>query len=430
MIPISVRRVSVMSERVVITGMGIVNAFKGLPCYSKEQYWAAISRGVSAVSDWQPEGCDSFPVRYGATIDFSQFRRDHQTLISQAPLLERRGYFGLVAAIYAYRDAGIESSANMGCAVCSGVPDISDDEIVDLYARGDYPENLSSHHAGVSSGLLVSNDSMAAAIASCCNINGPLFNINGACAGAAQALGMAYHAIRRGEVDSMLAGGADSVFNTRVMSGLFLLGATATDSPKGSALCCPFDQRRSGLVAGEGGAFLMLEKESSARARGATMYAELLGYGSSLDAYKVTAPHPEGIGAKAAILSAINDAGLSLADIDYINAHGTSTPLNDQVETQIVKEIFARCASYPLMSSTKSMIGHWISAAAAPEAIATVLGIFHNKVPPTINLTDPDPQCDLDYVPQARDVEIRYALSNSFGFGGINACLAFGAYNA
>lgn len=417
-----------MSERVVISGMGIVNAFGGNGCYSKEQYWSAIVAGESAIREWQPPGCKDFPVRYGAMVDFAQFQRDHQALIQQLPLLERRGYLGVAAAVYACRDAGIQTQANMGAAVCSGVPDISDQEM--LAVAGDQAADWDLLKAETTSGLQVSNDSMAVAIAQQCQLRGPLLNINGACAGAAQAIGLAYRAIRRGEVDMMLAGGADSVFNSRVMSGLFLLGATATDSPKKARLCCPFDQQRTGLVAGEGGAFLVLESESSARARGATIYGELLAYGSSLDAYKVTAPHPEGLGAKAAMLAALKAGGLAPADIDYINAHGTSTPLNDRVETQVIKEVFATCSRYPLVSSTKSMIGHWISAAAAPEAIATVLALYHGLVPPTINLETPDPHCDLDYVPQARELPIRYALSNSLGFGGINACLAFGAYRA
>ncbi|MGK0440352.1 MAG: 3-oxoacyl-[acyl-carrier-protein] synthase II [Pseudohongiellaceae bacterium] len=410
--------------------MGIVSAFAGLPCYTKEQYWNSIREGISAVTDWQPEGCDDFPVRYAAAINFAQFKTDHQQMLAGSPLLERRGYFGLAAALHAYKDARLDKSMSIGCAVCSGVPDISDNEMLALQAAGAYPESLQTHQPTDMSGLACSNDRMVSAIAEKCDITGPVLNINGACAGAAQALGMAYRAIRRGEVDVVLAGGADSVLNTRVMSGLFLLGATATTSPKGLSLCCPFDKQRSGLVAGEGGAFLVLESESSAKARGATIYAEVIGYGSSLDAYKITAPHPEGQGAKAAMLAAMNDAQIQPQDIDYINAHGTSTPLNDQVETHVIKDIFSACQDYPLVSSTKSMIGHWISAAAAPEAMATVLGIYHGVVPPTINLMTPDSDCDLDYVSHcAREKKIRYALSNSFGFGGINACLAFGAYD-
>ena len=416
-------------NRVVITGMGIATAFsEDSLCYTKEDYWQQIKNGKSAVRPWHPQDAEDFPIQYAATINFDLLKRKFKSIFTDAPLLERRGYFGLVAARNAFIDAELNTSMRIGCATCSGVPEIHDDEMLSL--TGDYPQSLASHRPHNHSGLATSNDRMIAAIAEQLNATGPVLNINGACAGAAQAIGVAYQAIQRGEVDIMLAGGADSVTNTRVMSGLFLLGATATSSTRKDTLCCPFDQARSGLVAGEGGAFLVLESEASAKARGAKIYAEMIGYGSSLDAYKVTAPHPEGDGAKMAITAALQDAALAPQAIDYINAHGTSTPMNDLVETQAIKEIFASDDKfYPLVSSTKSMIGHWISAAAAPEAMATVLGIYHATVPPTINLITADKQCDLDYVAgESRQHDIRYALSNSFGFGGINACLAFGQY--
>ena len=419
------------SHRVVVTGMGIVGAFgKDRSYYTKEDYWLSISSGKSAITSWQPEEVDDFPVKYASTIDFELFKKQFKSSFVNAPLLERRGYFGLIAAENAYKDAGLTSSMRIGCASCSGVPEIHESEIQALNSEGIYPGALENHNPKDHSGLASTNDRMISAVAEQLGINGPVININGACAGAAQAIGIAYRAIKRGEADAMLAGGADSVANTRVMSGLFLLGATATSSSRKESLCCPFDQERSGLVAGEGGAFLVLESESSAKARGADIYAEVLGYGSSLDAYKVTAPHPEGRGAIAAIISAIEDAQLNIRDIDYINAHGTSTPMNDVIETQAIKKVFGNSGHpYPLVSSTKSMIGHWISAAAAPEVMATVLAIHNSIVPPTINLTSPDKSCDLDYVPnKARKKNIRYALSNSFGFGGINACIALGVY--
>jgi 3-oxoacyl-[acyl-carrier-protein] synthase II len=427
--------------RVVITGMGIINAFdENALCTTKEKYWESISAGKNAVRAWRPEDTDDFPVKYAATINFDLFKKEYQTSLKDAPLLERRGYFGLVAANNAFKDARLTSSMHIGCAACSGVPEIHESEMLALGSADNYPESLEEHRTDKPSeqlpelshsGLASTNDRMVSAIAESLSMTGPVININGACAGAAQAIGVAYRAIQRGEADVMLAGGADSVTNTRVMSGLYLLGATATSSPKKEALCCPFDQGRSGLVAGEGGAFLVLESEASAKGRDALIYGEIVGYGSSLDAYKVTAPHPEGKGAEAAIVSALKDANLSPEKIDYINAHGTSTPMNDVVETQTIKKVFAKknSAAYPLISSTKSMIGHWISAAAAPEAIATVMAIYHGIVPPTINLNIPDVDCDLDYVPnQAREKKMHYAMSNSFGFGGINASIIIKAY--
>jgi 3-oxoacyl-[acyl-carrier-protein] synthase II len=424
--------------RVVITGMGIINAFDDSSlCATKEEYWQSISSGKSAVRPWQPKDTEDFPVKYAATVNFDLFKEQYQASLTDAPLLERRGYFGLVAAKNAFKDANLTSSIRIGCATCSGVPEIHESEMLALGSTENYPESLKEHRLDKPSelshsGLASTNDRMVSAIAESLSMTGPVININGACAGAAQAIGVAYRAIQRGETDAMLAGGADSVTNTRVMSGLYLLGATATSSPKKAALCSPFDQGRSGLVAGEGGAFLVLESEASAKERDALIYGEIVGYGSSLDAYKVTAPHPEGKGAEAAIVSALHDADLPPEKIDYINAHGTSTPMNDVVETQTIKRVFAQKNSsvYPLISSTKSMIGHWISAAAAPEAIATVLATYHGVVPPTINLNIPDVNCDLDYVPnQAREKKIHYAMSNSFGFGGINASIIIKAYN-
>lgn len=413
-------------HKVVITGLGVVSAFGD----SVDDFWQAIKKGKSAVKSWQPEGAEDFPVKYAAAIDFDALVKKHETLLQSTPLLERRGIFGLIAAQKAFEHAGLNEHSTLGITACSGVPEVDAVEAVSLNALGEYPKNLQQHQPEKYSGLSVANDSMVTAIAQQLKCTGPVLNINGACAGAAQAIGMAYQAIKRGEVSTMLAGGADSVLNTRVMTGLFLLGATATSSPKKEQLCRPFDSNRSGLVAGEGAAFMVLESEESALARGAKIYAEVLGYGSTLDAHKVTAPHPEGHGAVAVMKNTLKDAGLQPNQIDYINAHGTSTPLNDVIETSAIKRVFANEANqYPLVSSTKSMIGHWISAAPVPEALATVLSIFHDLVPPTINLETADVACDLDYVAQeARSAKINYALSNSFGFGGINSCIAFGTF--
>jgi len=418
-------------KRVVITGMGIVSPSGN----SRTEFWESVSQGQSAIKPWAPEGmaAKDYPVKYAAVLQLESVLDAFKYAQSDFPPLERRGVFGYLAALQAVNDAGLTvgtiPSHLMGCIACSGVPEITQDEYEALFAIGEgYPKNLVEYQPQGCSGINNPNDSMVTSIASTLNLNGPVVNVNGACAGAAQAIGQAFKSIQRGETQMMLAGGADSVTNARVMSGLFLLGATATNSTRASQLCCPFDKARSGLVAGEGGAFLMLEERESALQRGATIYAEIKGYATTLDAYKVTAPHPEGAGAMSVMEKALGDAGVAVDQIDYINAHGTSTPMNDAIETQAIKKVFAqRLQGYPLVSSTKSMIGHWISAAAAPEAMATALALFHGLVPPTINYKQPDPNCDLDYVPnQARELSMRYALSNSFGFGGINACLVFG----
>ncbi len=413
-------------NKVVITGLGIVSSFGD----SVDDFWQAIKMGKSAITQWHSEVLEDFPVKYAASINYDDLVNKYKKTLSDVELLERRGSFGLIAALKAFEHAGLSTGHKLGVMACSGVPEVTTDEVLNLNKGPCYPYNLQQHTPKQQSGLALSNDSMVCAIAKKLQCHGPVLNINGACAGAAQAIGMAYQAIKRGEIDTVLAGGADSVLNARVMSGLYLLGATATSSPKKDALCCPFDQGRSGLVAGEGGAFLVLESEASALARGATIYAEVSGYGSTLDAYKVTAPHPQGIGAQAVMKAALKDANLAPSKVAYINAHGTSTPLNDTIETKAIKEVFGELDNYPLVSATKSMIGHWISAAPAPEALATVLAIYHRIAPPTINLEAADPDCDLDYITEgARALSIPYALSNSFGFGGINSCIAFGAYH-
>lgn len=424
-----------IDQKVVITGMGVISSFGFL----LEDFWQAVSTGQSGISQWPSVAGTEFPVQYVAGINMLELMQAFPDWQPCDEPLERRTLFGALAAQQAMVDAGIDCGNGVGVFSCSGVPEINDDELVQVNNHGIQTASQQGvvTKANQFSALRSGNDNLSIQIAKQCGTTGPVVNINGACAGAAQAIGAAFKAIRRGEIQQALAGGADSVLNARTMSGLYLLGATATGNRKGAQLCCPFDIDRAGLVAGEGGAYLLLESEASARARGARIYAEVQGYGSSMDAYKVTAPRPDGKGAQAAMEKALADAGLAAEAIDYVNAHGTSTPLNDKIETAAIKAIFGRgdemegnTASLPLVSSTKSMIGHWISAAAAPEAVATVLAIYHGLVPPTINLQSPDPLCDLDYVPEvSRPLSLAHCLSNSFGFGGINSCLVLGIYN-
>jgi 3-oxoacyl-[acyl-carrier-protein] synthase II len=258
---------------------------------------------------------------------------------------------------------------------------------------------------------------------------GPNNTIVTACSASTQAIGEAMRIVERGDAEVMLAGGADSRIDPLSLVAYTLLGALSPSRRPPEQVSRPFDRDRDGFVLGEGGACLVLEAEEHARARGATIYAECAGYGSAFDAFAVTQPEPEGRGAVQSMREALKDARLQPDEIDYISAHGTSTVLNDLAETVAVKTVFGARAPKVPMSSIKSMIGHLIGAAGALEALVSVLAIRDGIVPPTINYESPDPQCDLDYVPNAaREMRVRTVLSNSFGFGGQNASLVLREY--
>lgn len=264
-------------------------------------------------------------------------------------------------------------------------------------------------------------------VASCFDIQGPNLNCLTACAASSQAIGEATDLIRRGDTVAMLSGGAHSMIHPFGVTGFNLLTALSTRNDDPQAASRPFDKERDGFVLGEGAGMLVLEEYEHAKARGATIYGEILGYGSSADAYRVTDIPPDGRGAVRAIKMAFADAGVGPEGIDYVNAHGTSTAVNDRVETHSVKETFGERAYKTPMSSIKSMLGHLIAAAGSVEAITCLLASRDGVVPPTINYTTPDPDCDLDYVPnEPREAVVRRSMSNSFGFGGQNVTLLIG----
>ncbi|MGI9429067.1 MAG: beta-ketoacyl-[acyl-carrier-protein] synthase family protein [Bythopirellula sp.] len=259
------------------------------------------------------------------------------------------------------------------------------------------------------------------------NAQGPNVNCLTACAASSQAVGEATEIIRRGEADVMLSGGAHSMIHPFGVTGFNLLTALSERNDEPERASRPFDLNRDGFVLGEGGAMLVLEEYEHAKARGAQIYGELLGYGTTADAFRITDTHPEGRGATSCINMALADAGKNVDDIDYINAHGTSTAVNDKVETLAIRQAFGDRADSIPVSSTKSMTGHLIAAAGATELIISLMAMQHNKVPPTTNYETPDPNCDLDYVPnEARDHQCSTILSNSFGFGGQNITLIAG----
>jgi 3-oxoacyl-[acyl-carrier-protein] synthase II len=260
-------------------------------------------------------------------------------------------------------------------------------------------------------------------------LKGPNMTIVTACASSANAIGEATEIIRRGAADAILAGGAEAGIVPLALAGFNVMNAISRRNDAPQKASRPFDLNRDGFVPGEGGAALVLESLERAQARGARIYAEVLGYGASADAYHITAPQESGEGAAAAMRAALAQSGLEPKDIGYLNAHGTSTQLNDKSETAAIKQVFGPAAYRLAISSTKSMTGHLLGAAGALEAVACVKALQTGSLPPTINYETPDPACDLDYIPNAaRHVPIRAAMSNSFGFGGHNACLIFGAY--
>jgi 3-oxoacyl-[acyl-carrier-protein] synthase II len=259
---------------------------------------------------------------------------------------------------------------------------------------------------------------------------GPLICSVTACAAGTHSIGEAYRIIQYGDAEAMLAGGSEATLSPVLFAGLDSLKVMSVRNSDPTRAVRPFDKERDGFVCSEGSGMLVLEELESALSRGARVYAEVLGYGNNCDAYHITSPEPDGIGAADCMKRAIKDAGLTVSDIDNINAHGTSTLINDQTETRAIKRLFRERAKQIPITANKSMLGHLWGGAGAVEAIASVLTIVHGIIPPTINLENPDPECDLDYVPRtARKADVKTVISNSFGFGGTNGCLIFGKYN-
>jgi 3-oxoacyl-[acyl-carrier-protein] synthase II len=395
--------------------------------------WAAILAGRSGVRQIRQFPSGDFPVRIGSEVDLEGLRA---VAIEEGlrPYVTRSVRLGSFAVREAWQDAGLTAAEvdpwRTGLIVgASNFPVIEDDD-EQLWPtdalRGDsykyeylriceqMPELLDQRQIGMVSTLLAAGYP----------IKGPCMTVQSACASATQAIGEAYQMISQGQADLMVAGGADSMLSAVCVTGFTLLSAASFYQGDPTKACRPFDLHRDGLVLGEGAGIVVIEELSVAQRRGARIHAEIVGYGSSCDGYRFTDSHPEGLGAIRCMRAALDDAGLGPGDVDYINAHGTSTPQNDRVETLAIKEVFGERAYQIPVSSTKSQIGHLLCAAGGIELVVTVLSIRDNIAPPTINYETPDPDCDLDVVPgHARPTPIDTALSNSFGFGGQNGAL-------
>jgi 3-oxoacyl-[acyl-carrier-protein] synthase II len=406
-------------RRVVVTGLGAVTPYgRGVPVF-----WESLTEGRSAVHRLTSVPSDELPSKVAAEcVDFDPVPELGPKL---AKRLDRYSQLALAAARDAWRDAGVEGTIDhddVGVAFATGIGGIrsllSGQKVVT--ERG--PDRVSP--------FTIPNmipNAAAGQIAMDLGIRGPNFCPVTACAASNHAIGQAWQSIRMGEAEAMVVGGTESGITELTVAGFSQMAALSTrynERPEEASR--PFDADRDGLVMGEGAAALILEERTAALARGAQVYAEVIGFGQSADAYHITAPSEDGSGAALALRRALRSAGIAPEDVGYINAHATSTPAGDISETRAIRTAFGAHAASVAVSSTKSMTGHLFGAAGAIEAIATILALRDGVVPPTINLVTPDPECDLDYVPnEARSAAIEVALSNGFGFGGHNAVVAF-----
>ncbi len=408
-----------MDKRVVITGIGPITPIGT----GKDAFWEGLRVGESGVRRVDDiVDLDGIDVKIGAPVrDFDPLEHMDRR---RARRIDRSAQFGLVAAKLALADAGLdpddldpERSGVIAGTGIGGLETMSANFKV-LFEQG--PRRVSPFFIP----RLMPN-AVAGEIAIEYGLRGSNFGVVSACASSAHAIGIAGELIRSGFIDVAVAGGAEAVLLRIAFAGFAQLGALSRRNDDPAHASRPFDRDRDGFVIGEGAGILIMEDEEHARARGARIYAELAGFGMSDDAYHITAPSPDGAGAATAIRMALNRAGVGPDDIDYINAHGTSTMLNDRSETAAIKLALGEAAHRVKINSTKSQIGHLLGAAGAVEAIATLLAMENGLIPATINYENPDPECDLDYTPSPTEKEIEVALSESFGFGGQNAALLF-----
>jgi 3-oxoacyl-[acyl-carrier-protein] synthase II len=406
-------------RKVVVTGLGAVTPL-GI---GTGPTWEAIQAGRSGVGAITKFDASQFTTRIAAEV--KGFNPEDFVDKKEIKRMDMFIQIAMAASHLAMEDSGLsigeENAARVGVYLGSGLGGLS---TLEHYHKA-YLEGGARKISPFFIPMLICNLAPGH-IAMKYGAKGPNIATTTACAASGHAIGEALMAIRRGACDAVIAGGTEATITPMALGGFCSMKALSTrnDDPAGASR--PFDKDRDGFVMGEGGAILILEELETARKRGAKIYAELCGYGASADAYHVTAPAPGGEGAVRCMQAAIDDAGIRAEDVDYVNAHGTSTPYNDLYETMAIKTVFKAHTSRLMVSSTKSMTGHLLGAAGAVEGLFCVLALRDGIVPPTINYKTPDPECDLDYVPnEARRVPIRYALSNSFGFGGTNACLLF-----
>lgn len=400
-----------MSRRVAITGIGVVSALGN----DRPRFWQSLTEGkcgIAPIASIPTEG-----LRFQNAAEVRDFDPSLCLEPKEIDQLDRNTHFAITAATEALRDAGLTITGELGenCAISTGCA-VGGKASEDASYYELYGERKQRFHPLTIPRVMANG--AASAISTKFGITGPVWNVSTACSSANHAIGQAFAMVRAGQVEVAIAGGTEGLMAYGFLKAWDVMRVVAPDT------CRPFSKDRKGMVLGEGAAFLILEPVERALARGVRIYAELAGFGQGSDAFHLTMPSPEG-GARA-MRMALRDAQLAPGQIGYINAHGTGTPANDSTETKAIRSVFGPHADRLAVSSTKSMHGHALGAAGALEAAATALALFHGILPPTANYTTPDPDCDLDIVPnQARVLEVEAALSNSFAFGGLNAVLAF-----
>ena len=411
-------------RRVVVTGIGAITPVGNTAMES----WRNLLAGQSGVDKITLFDAAEYVTQIAAEVKnydpVNYFDR------KEARKLDRYTQFALISADEALQDSGLnldeEDRERIGVIVGSGIGGMLtfEEEHAKLLNKG--PKRVSPFFIP-----MMISDIAAGHISMKYNLKGPNYSTVSACASAAHSIGSGLRAIQYGDADIIVAGGAEATICPMGVAGFNSMKAISTRNEEPHKASRPFDAQRDGFVMGEGGAVVVLEELEHALARGAKIYAEMAGIGFTADAYHITAPAPGGEGAVRALRAAISDAGLEPKDIDYINAHGTSTDANDRNETAAIKTVFGDLAYTLSISSTKSMTGHLLGASGAVEMIVSVLAVHQNKIPPTMNYEFPDPDCDLNYVPNnAIEREVRAALSNSFGFGGHNVCLCVKQYES
>jgi|WetSurSiteA1Bulk_404760.scaffolds.fasta_scaffold01043_2 3-oxoacyl-[acyl-carrier-protein] synthase II len=406
-------------KRVVVTGLGLVTPL-GIGVQAS---WDGLVEGRSGIVKITQFDASGFPTQIAGEV--SGFNAEDYIELKEIKKMDRFIHFAVAAADMAMNDAGLKitdkNAERAGVIVGSGMGGLRTIEHYHTVLLEKGPKRITPFFIPM---LIINLASGQISIRF--GAKGPNSALTTACATGSHAIGDAYRIIQRGDADIMIAGGTEAVITPLGIGGFNAMKALSTRNDTPEKASRPFDMDRDGFIMGEGSGIMILESLENASERGARIFAEIIGYGMTADAYHITSPAPNGEGAARCIAIALKDGAVQPSEMNYINAHGTSTKFGDELETQAIKTVFKEDAYKIPVSSTKSMTGHLLGAAGGVEAVFTVLSICNNLIPPTINLDTPDPECDLDYVPHlARKAEIRLALTNSFGFGGTNACLLF-----